>query len=125
LVDESGAPLMDEQGNPRLGDRTEMIRSVLGASWARYSEKAKRPTGEGWRAFLETQGTTGPTDESLALALLNQARETLRAIDNIGLPAEEQRIPRRKVIDAIKPVNMTDEREFLRAVEGIWQLSVR
>jgi hypothetical protein len=125
LVNESGAPMMDEQGNPRVGDRTEMIRSVLGASWSRYSERAKRPTGEGWRAFLETQGTTGPADESLALALLNQARETLRAIDNIGLPTEEQRIPRRKVIDAIKPLNITDEREFLRAVEGIWQLSVR
>lgn len=125
LVDASGAPLMDEQGNARVGDRTEMIRGVLGASWARYSEKAKRPTGEGWRAYLETQGTTGPADESLALALLNQTRETLRAIDNIGLPAEEQRIPRRKVINAVKPINITDEREFLRAVEGIWQLSVR
>lgn len=125
LTDEEGNTLYDEQGQVRVGDRTPHIRAILEDSWAKYSKKSNKPSGEGWRAYLESQGTTGTPEETLALEYLNQGREALRAVANLGLPNEQASIPRHKIIQAIMPKNGPTEKEFLKAVEGVWQFSSR
>lgn len=125
LTDDEGNTLYDEQGQVRVGDRTPHIREVLAGAWARYSKKSNKPSGEGWRAYLESQGTTGSPEDAMALEYLNQGREALRAVANLGLPNEQSSIPRRKIIQAIIPTNGPSEKEFLKAVEGVWQFSSR
>ncbi len=125
LTDEQGNTLYDEQGLVRVGDRTPHIQEIFAASWAKYSKKSNKPSGEGWRAYLESQGTTGSPEDAMALEYLNQGREALRAVANLGLPNEQSSIPRRKIIKAIMPVGGPSEKEFLKAVEGVWQFSSR
>lgn len=125
LTDEDGNTLYDEQGVVRVGDRTPQIRQVLQDAWSRYASKSNKPSGEGWRAYLESQGSTGLADDALALEYLNEAREALRAVANLGLPNEQASIPRHKIITAILPDKGPSEREFLKAVEGVWQISSR
>jgi hypothetical protein len=59
VTDEAGAPLLDEQGNVQYASRTDTVRRVLEESWNRNAALVSNPTGEGWRAYLDTQGTTG------------------------------------------------------------------
>ena len=93
------------------------IREHLGKAWEAYRGRATGPSGVGLRAYLEARGTGASTSEVAALKELNSARRVLTDIRAIGLSEYEASIPRRKLLDAIRPQGMA-EKDLVEAVFG-------
>lgn len=125
VTDETGAPLMDEQGNVQFASRADTVRRVLEESWNRYAALVPKPTGEGWRAYLDTQGTTGEAGDREALAMLGEIRTTLDAMDDLGLAPDAVAAPKARIIGSVKPAIIPTEADFLDAVYGFGRIAAK
>lgn len=109
--------ISETTGQPVARDRSADIREHLGKAWEAYRGRATGPSGVGLRAYLEARGTGASTSEVAALKELNSARRVLTDIRAIGLSEYEASIPRRKLLDAIRPQGMA-EKDLVEAVFG-------
>ncbi len=125
VTDEAGLPMTDEAGNVQYASRADAVRRVLEESWNRYAARVPKPTGEGWRAFLDTQGTTGLAEDRDALALLGEIRTTLDAIDDLGLAPDAVAGPKARIVGSLKPGVIASEQDFLDAVYGFGRVATR
>ncbi|MFN7316532.1 MAG: filamentous hemagglutinin N-terminal domain-containing protein [Phycisphaerae bacterium] len=125
VTDEAGAPLLDEQGNVQYASRTDTVRRVLEESWNRYAALVSKPTGEGWRAYLDTQGTTGDAGDRQALAMLNEIRTALDAMDDLGLAPDAVAAPKARILGSIKPAIIPTEADFLDAIYGFGRIAAK
>lgn len=117
-LDESGAPLVDEQGQVQQVNRTQLIQDIIGEAWDGYEAQVEEPDGLGFRAYLEAKSTAqegGPEGE--ALAFLNATRDVLEKLDALGLSPFEASIPKTKLLGELRPPAMSEE-AFLQAVNG-------
>lgn len=116
-LDASGNVVLDENGKELRVDRTAQIKQTVAAAWASYASKVEAPTGLGFRAYLETRGAEASREEVQALELLDASRDVLENIRGIGLSEFETSIPRRKLLNSIRPEGVP-AREFQEAVTG-------
>jgi filamentous hemagglutinin family protein len=136
LTDAAGSPVLDDAGQPRTVSRMDTLRDLLGDSWQRYvAESAAKTTGgsgggggggggAGWRRTLESAGSTGDARDRAALAALNQARQFLLALDDLGLAPASLEVPRAKVLGELLPASMPDLATLEEAILGTPRLTV-
>ena len=117
LLDEGGSQQLDEEGRPRSVSRTAEVRDTLARSWENYASKVVTPTGEGWRAYLESMGSTGSAVDEMALRYLDITRDLLGAIEDLGLSPREMAAPRSRIVGEVKP-DAIPEAAFLEAVDA-------
>ncbi|HLP84728.1 MAG TPA: hypothetical protein VK157_10300, partial [Phycisphaerales bacterium] len=125
VLDETGAPVLDDAGQPQFASRAEDVRLALEESWNRYAARVTKPTGEGWRAFLDTQGTTGERGDAIALALLGEIRQALDSLDDLGLAPDAVAAPKSRIIGSVKPAVIPTDADFLDAVYGFGRVANR
>jgi hypothetical protein len=114
------APMLDAEGNPVIGADGrpafdpesrgavgQRLRETLASAWSAYAGKGGEVSGEGFRAYLESQTATAP--ERSALEVLDRARDLLDDIDALGLAPYEASGPKAKVLEGIRPDAMTAE----------------
>ncbi len=109
--------ISETTGQPVVRDRSSEIREHLGKVWASYSARATGASGVGLRAYLEARGASATTSEVAALKELNGARRVLTDVRAIGLSEYEASIPRRKLLEAIRPQGMR-EQDLAEAIFG-------
>lgn len=122
-VDENGRPQLDAEGRVVLVNRTETIRDTLAEAWDNYSMQTEEADGAGFRAYLEERATSGTQAERESLEFLRAVHEVLLRLDALGLSPFETSIPKRKLLNEIRPPAMTEEQLHV-AVGGV-QLSRR
>ena len=113
--DESGRPILNEGGTPLLVDRTGEIADTIGQAWETYSALSAAPDGQGFRAWLESRDSAATPAEAEALGYLNSIRSLLARLEALGLSEFEANIPRRKLMNEVRPAAMT-EQEFTDAL---------
>ncbi len=104
--------------------RFELIQQTLADAWERYDAKVDQPDGAAFRAYLETLGAEATEADREALRYLNQIREVLQRIDELGLAPFEASIPRRKLLGEVKPA-VIPEGDFLEAIGGGNQVAMK
>lgn len=112
MLDENGNQVMGADGRPAFDPESReataaRLKETLASAWSAYSGKGGAVTGEGFRAYLESQ--TATTSERSALDILDRARDLLDDIDAMGLAPFESRGPKGKVLETIRPSGMTPE----------------
>ena len=122
-VDENGQQQLDAEGRVVLVNRTETIRDTLGEAWDNYSTQTEEADGAGFRAYLEERATSGSPAEQQSLEFIRSVGEVLSRLDALGLSPFETSIPKRKLMNEIRPPAMTEE-QLQMAVTGA-QLSLR
>jgi hypothetical protein len=73
---------------------------------------------------LESAGSTGDARDRAALAALNQARQFLLALDDLGLAPASLEVPRAKVLGELLPASMPDLATLEEAILGTPRLTV-
>jgi filamentous hemagglutinin family protein len=124
-LDDSGSPVLDDAGNPVFDRVSDQVRDALARSWDRYAARVPQPTGDGWRAYLESLGSGANVHEARALRSLEVAADALDALDDLGLSPAELRAPRARILGEIKPPQIASDEEFEQAVRGPRTLSAR
>jgi hypothetical protein len=122
-VDENGQKQLDAEGRVVLVNRTESIRDTLGEAWDNYSTQTEEADGAGFRAYLEERATSGSPAEQQSLEYLRSVSEVLSRLDALGLSPFETSIPKRKLLNEVRPPAMTEEQ--LQAALSVAQLSRR
>lgn len=110
-------PGTDATGAATTRSRIPELKQAFASAWASYASRVPAPTGLGYRAYLETRGAQATRDEARALEFLDGARDVVENIKGIGLSEFETSIPRRKLLEAIRPETIPTK-EFLEAVVG-------
>lgn len=104
-----GQPVLDEQGQPQIAKRVEDIKYAIGEAWNAYTGTVDEPTGQGFRAYLETRTDSGSAEEKDALLFLDAARDVCDRLDAMGLSPFETSIPKNRLIGEMLPAAMSEE----------------
>jgi hypothetical protein len=119
LTDENGNPVLDEKGQQKVEAQDGTIRNTLGQVWRAYSSSAEadgKATPEGFRAWLEGQDKADPKNAQ-ALDYLNQLRDLLAQIKNLGLTNMEFEVSKTTILARVRPSNIRDT-DFMAVITG-------
>ncbi len=123
-VDEYGKPIT-ENGKPKLVSQDATIARSFGLAYQAYrTDKVDEATPQGFRAFLESKEKDENPNFATALNYLNQLRDLLNQIRNLGLTNNEYETSRKVLLSKVRPVNITEE-DLLAAVFGPSSAAVR
>ncbi|HVS70504.1 MAG TPA: filamentous hemagglutinin N-terminal domain-containing protein [Phycisphaerae bacterium] len=116
-VDAKGNPVLGPDGKQKMEAQDTTIRNILGQTWNLYRAKMQgKETPEGFRAFLETADKSDPR-YGQALSYLNQLRDLLAAIKNLGLTTMEFEVSKTTILARVRPSNIRDT-DFMNVVTG-------
>jgi len=93
--------ILNPSAGPAQQDRAADISSAMQESWDIYTESTENPTGQGFRAYLESRGDQATEADTIALDTLNQTRSLLAGVEEIGLSPREEEVVRRTIIRKI------------------------
>ncbi|MBL9001104.1 MAG: filamentous hemagglutinin N-terminal domain-containing protein [Phycisphaerae bacterium] len=93
--------ILNPSAGPAQQDRAADISSAMQESWDIYTESTENPTGQGFRAYLESRGDQATEADTIALDTLNQTRSLLSGVEEIGLSPREEEVVRRTIIRKI------------------------
>jgi filamentous hemagglutinin family protein len=114
-LDANGKPVLDDKGKPKMIAQTSIITNTLGETWGMYHRDPKS-TPAGFRAYLETHQKDNPKDVA-ALSYLNQLRDLLYQIQNLGLTANEYERSEKVLLGKVRPASIGSD-AFLTAIMG-------
>jgi hypothetical protein len=119
VTDEKGNPVLDEKGQQKVEAQDGTIRNMLGQVWRAYStapETDGKATPEGFRAWLET-ADKGDARYAQTLDYLNQLRDLLAQIKNLGLTNMEFEVSKTTILARVRPSNIRDT-DFMAVITG-------
>ncbi|MCC6679073.1 MAG: filamentous hemagglutinin N-terminal domain-containing protein [Phycisphaerales bacterium] len=126
-LDETGAPITDEKGNPLMVEQWENIRDTFATAWSEFIQEAggeaggPSPDGAAFRAWLESRYgadmAASQEEGAKALGYLEQLRDLFNGLESMGLSPQEVKFPKNKIIGDVTPPDM-DAAEMERAISG-------
>jgi len=116
-LDKDGKPVM-ENGKPKMVSQTEDVAKAIGAAWQAYLDDTKIDSHKpaDFRAYLEAHEKDDPKF-ALALNYLNQIRDLLAQIKNLGITPAEYEVSRNKILPKLRFANV-DEKDFPEMIDG-------
>ncbi len=108
----------NDDGTTTTVNRADEIKQDLAASWDRYAEQVKLTSGLGWRAWLDSMGTTGSTEDTRARDALVRLQRIVLSIEDMGLAPDEAKPAIARILGEVRPaqVSPTDFEQAVRAV---------
>jgi hypothetical protein len=117
VVDENGAPVLDEKGKPKFAAQDSTIRNTLGQAWMLYvKDRKEAATPEGFRAFLESGAGSEPK-LAAALEYLDKLRDLTLQIKALGLTEIEYEGSKKVLLARVRPQTVKAD-AFFAAVMG-------
>ncbi len=93
------------------------ISNAIGLAWVAYSAQMKdKATGEHFRGYLEANAKNNPKF-AIALEDINQLRDLLVQIKNLGLTDNEFNVAQSALVKRVRPANIKDA-DFMAAIMG-------
>jgi hypothetical protein len=116
VIDSKGNPVLGPDGKPKTETRDSAIKDTLGLTWRAYSSADKNATPEGFRAWLESLDKSDPRNAE-ALNYINQLRDLLAAVKNLGITNIEFEISKATIFARSRPSNIR-ESDFMTVITG-------
>ena len=114
----------DADGTTTTVSRADVVREVLGASWDHYAAEVRLTSGAGWRAYLDTMGSTGGASDAQAREFLIRLQRIVMGLEDMGLAPDEARPAITRILGMVRPAQVTAA-DFEQAVRGKVTLSAR
>ncbi len=116
-LDANGKPILDANKKPKMVAQDTTIRNTFGVTWFAYKNQMKdKAAPGGFRAFLQANQQAG-TKNIAALSYLDQLRDLLGKIKDLGLTDKEYDVSQKVLLGKVCPPNMT-QADFLKAIMG-------
>ncbi|MFO0830590.1 MAG: filamentous hemagglutinin N-terminal domain-containing protein [Phycisphaerales bacterium] len=113
-----------EDGTTTTVNRAEEVRQDLSACWDRYAEQVKLTSGLGWRAWLDSLGTTGAAEDIRARDALVRLQRIVLGLEDMGLAPDEAKPAISRILGEVRPPQITTT-EFEQAVRAVMAVSSR
>jgi hypothetical protein len=115
-LDGNGKPVLDEKGKPKMVVQTTIITNTFGQMWGAYHTEFKGGAAAGFRGYLESHQKDNPK-AAAALSYLNQVRDLLYQIKDLGLTSTEYERSEKILLGKVRPVTIKAD-DFLAAILG-------
>ncbi len=113
-----------DDGSTVVVSTADEVKQELGASWDRYAQDVKLTSGLGWRAYLDSMGSTGSAEDMKAREHLIRLQRIVMGLEDMGLAPDEAKPATTRILGQVRPAQVTTT-DFEQAVRAVMTVSAR